>query len=145
MFLLVRESLTDDCYITLAYAKNLAMHGEWGLVPGSPANSATSPLNVLLLGALTLVTRIFGDPHPVLALGALNVLASATLGWGWMRLLRAFRLPPVAAVLGIALVLQNTVILVFGGGYKFFNGGYIEPVSIFGFTLTIRCRGAAGV
>ena len=87
MFLLVRESLTDDCYITLAYAKNLAMHGEWGLVPGSPANSATSPLNVLLLGALTLVTRIFGDPHPVLALGALNVLASATLGWGWMRLL----------------------------------------------------------
>jgi len=111
MFLLVRESLTDDCYITLAYAKNLAMHGEWSLVPGSPANSATSPLNVLLLGALTLVTRIFGDPHPVLALGALNVLASATLGWGWMRLLRAFRLPPVAAVLGIALVLINPFVL----------------------------------
>jgi len=39
----------------------------------------------------------------------------------------------VLATLGIALVLQNTVILVFGGGYKFFNGGYIEPVSIFGF------------
>ena len=41
----------------------------------------------------------------------------------------------VLATLGIALVLQNTVILVFGGGYKFFSGGYIEPVSIFGFTL----------
>ena len=41
----------------------------------------------------------------------------------------------VLATLGIALVLQNSVILVFGGGYKFFNGGYIEPVSIFGFTL----------
>ena len=39
------------------------------------------------------------------------------------------------ATLGIALILQNTVILVFGGGYKFFSGGYIEPVSIFGFTL----------
>jgi hypothetical protein len=111
MFLLVRESLTDDCYITLAYAKNLAMHGEWGLMPGSPANSATSPLNVLLLGALTLVSRVFGDPHPVLALGALNVLASATLGWGWMRLLRAFRLPPVVAVLGIVLVLVNPFVL----------------------------------
>ena len=41
----------------------------------------------------------------------------------------------VLATLGIALVLQNTVILVFGGGYKFFSGGYIEPISIFGFTL----------
>ena len=41
----------------------------------------------------------------------------------------------VLATLGIALVLQNMVILVFGGGYKFFSGGYIEPVSILGFTL----------
>jgi branched-chain amino acid transport system permease protein len=41
----------------------------------------------------------------------------------------------VLATLGIALVLQNTVILLFGGGYKFFSGGYIEPVSILGFTL----------
>jgi hypothetical protein len=111
MFMLVRESLTDDGYITLAYAKNLAMHGEWGIVPGSPANSATSPLNVLLLGALTLATRISGAPHPVLALGILNVLASATIGWGWMRLMRAFRLPTVAAVLGIALILINPFVL----------------------------------
>ena len=36
----------------------------------------------------------------------------------------------VLATLGIALILQNTVILVFGGGYKFFSGGYIEPVSV---------------
>jgi branched-chain amino acid transport system permease protein len=41
----------------------------------------------------------------------------------------------VLATLGIALVLQNTVILVFGGGYKFFSGGYIEPVSVLGFSL----------
>ncbi|NTC49658.1 branched-chain amino acid ABC transporter permease [Agrobacterium tumefaciens] len=41
----------------------------------------------------------------------------------------------VLATLGIVLVLQNTVILVFGGGYKFFSGGYIEPVSILGFSL----------
>src|SRR5690348_3447105 len=52
LFLVVRGSLTDDGYITLAYAKNLAVHGEWGIIPGSPANSATSPLNVLLLAAL---------------------------------------------------------------------------------------------
>lgn len=41
----------------------------------------------------------------------------------------------VLATLGIALVLQNTVILVFGGGYKFFAGGYIAPVQVFGFSL----------
>jgi len=41
----------------------------------------------------------------------------------------------VLATLGMALVLQNTVILVFGGGYKFFAGGYIAPVEIFGFSL----------
>lgn len=41
----------------------------------------------------------------------------------------------VLATLGVALVLQNTVILVFGGGYKFFSAGYIEPVSILGFSL----------
>src|SRR5881398_3455090 len=79
-FLLVRSSLTDDAYITLSYAKNLAVHGEWGMIPGQPANSATSPLNVLLLGALTLVTRIAGAPHPVVALGVLTVAASAALG-----------------------------------------------------------------
>lgn len=42
----------------------------------------------------------------------------------------------VLATLGVSLVLQNLVILVFGGSYKFFSGGYIEPVSILGFTLS---------
>ncbi|WP_342363793.1 branched-chain amino acid ABC transporter permease [Terrarubrum flagellatum] len=41
----------------------------------------------------------------------------------------------VLATLGISLILQNAVILIFGGGYKFFNGGYIEPVTIFGVSL----------
>ncbi|MFI5585403.1 hypothetical protein ACIA5G_10250 [Amycolatopsis sp. NPDC051758] len=110
-FLLVRGSLTDDTYITLAYAKNLAVHGEWGVIPGSPANSATSPLNVLLLGALTLVTRVAGGPHPVVALGILTVLCGAALGWAWLRAGRVLTLPPVAGVLGVALVLLNPFVL----------------------------------
>ena len=64
-FLLVRRSLIDDAYITLCYARNLAFHGQWALVAGHPANTATSPLNVLLLALATFVTR-----QPVLALGA---------------------------------------------------------------------------
>ncbi len=42
----------------------------------------------------------------------------------------------VVATLGISLVLQNVVVLMFGGGYKVFRGGYIHPVSMFGFSLT---------
>ncbi|MEC3980291.1 hypothetical protein [Amycolatopsis sp. H20-H5] len=111
LFLLVKNSLTDDGYITLDYAKNLAVHGKWGMVDGSTANSATSPLNVLLLGFLTLLTRVVGSPHPVIALGVLNVVASATIGWGWTRLMRAFNLPAAAAVVGLVLVLVNPFVL----------------------------------
>ncbi|HET6499437.1 MAG TPA: hypothetical protein VFG87_01630 [Amycolatopsis sp.] len=102
-FLVVKDSLTDDGYITLDYAKNLAVHGEWGLVPGHPSNTATSPLNVALLGLVTFVTRISGSAHPVLALGVVDMLAGAVLGWGWARL----RLPAA----GIALVLLNPLVL----------------------------------
>lgn len=63
-FLLVRGSLIDDAYITLCYARNLAFHGQWALVAGHPANTATSPLNVLLLALAAFVTR-----HPVFGLG----------------------------------------------------------------------------
>lgn len=41
----------------------------------------------------------------------------------------------VLATLGVSLILQNVVILGFGGGYKFFNGGYLEPVEIMGIGL----------
>lgn len=111
VFLVVKNSLIDDAYITLAYAKNLAVHGEWGLVPGMQANSATSPLNVLLLGALTLVTRAFGPAQPVVALGLLSVLTTAVLAWGWTRLARAYRLPWPVALLGVAVVLTNPFVL----------------------------------
>ena len=111
LFLVVRGSLTDDGYITLAYAKNLAVHGEWGIIPGSPANSATSPLNVLLLAALTLVTRVAGSPHPVVALGILTILCGGALGWAWQRIGRKLVLPPAAGALGVALVLLNPFVL----------------------------------
>ncbi|MER6899551.1 hypothetical protein ABT261_38180, partial [Amycolatopsis sp. NPDC000740] len=110
-FLLVRGSLTDDGYITLSYAKNLALHGEWALVPGSIANSATSPLDVLLLGFLTFVTRISGSAHTVVALGALTVLSSAAIGWAWARLTRRFGLSPWVGVLGLLLVIANPFLL----------------------------------
>gem|GEM_PF-870083 len=77
LYWLVHESLVDDAYITLTYARTLAEHGDWGMLPGHEANSATSPLNVLLLGGLSAVV---GDP--VVAAGMLYVLTCAALVLG---------------------------------------------------------------
>ena len=111
LFLLVRTSLTDDAYITLAYAKNLALHLHWGVIPQEVANSATSPLNVVLLGGVSAATRIGGGVHPVLALGIVSVALAMVMAWMWLRIVRALRLPFVVAVLGLALVLANPFLL----------------------------------
>ncbi len=77
-------------------------------------------------------------PYPVaVAIGILFTAAIAVaVGWLVMqRIVGATAETGVLATLGIALVLQNAVIFIFGGSYKYFNGGYIEPVTIFGFML----------
>ncbi|MTD59541.1 hypothetical protein [Amycolatopsis pithecellobii] len=106
-FLVAKDSLTDDAYISIDYARNLAVHGEWALVHGMPANTATSPLNVLLLGFVTFLTRISGAAHPVLALGIINVGLGATIGWAFSRM----RLHPGAALAGTALIVLNSLLL----------------------------------
>ncbi|MQA08448.1 MAG: hypothetical protein GEU98_07820 [Pseudonocardiaceae bacterium] len=115
VFLLVKDSLTDDAYITLGYAKNLATDGHWGLIPQEVANSATSPLNVLLLGAVTWLTTLFGEARPVVGLGVVTIVTGMALAWGWARLVRALRLAGWVAVatagLGIVLVLANPFVL----------------------------------
>ena len=106
VFLVVHRSLIDDAYITMDYARTLGEHFRWGLTPFHTANSATSPLNVLLLGAVTAVVR-----RPVLALGivftALNVLQM----WGFLRLARAVGLSKVFAGLGFAVILLSPLML----------------------------------
>ena len=107
----MRETLIDDAYITLAYAKNLALHLHWGIIPQEVSNTATSPLNVAVLGALTAVTRIGGGVHPVLALGVEWVAVAMAMAWGLARVARALDLPFATGVVGIALVLTNPVLL----------------------------------
>lgn len=51
---LFRHALIDDAFITLRYVKTLLTSGTWGFFPGTIANSATSPLNVLLLAGVSL-------------------------------------------------------------------------------------------
>jgi len=54
---LYQTGLIDDAFITLRYAKTLFESGTWGFYPGHVSNTATSPLNVFLLTAFSLVTR----------------------------------------------------------------------------------------
>lgn len=66
-----RDCLIDDTYITLSYVKNLINHGTWGITPNFMANSATSPLNVILLTLISSVTQ--GYESAVVVLSALLI------------------------------------------------------------------------
>lgn len=102
LFWLVHDALIDDSYITLGYARGLALRGERGMIPGEVANSATSPGNVLLLAAGTLVLR-----SAVWSLGAVFIAAAVVLAQGCRRQRRA-RLDGLA---GTALVVLNPLLL----------------------------------
>ncbi|MGW3960208.1 hypothetical protein ACWED2_10340 [Amycolatopsis sp. NPDC005003] len=106
VFALVSSHLIDDTYITLSYAKNLAFHGHWGLIEQGTANTATSPLNVLALGAVTFVVR-----DAVLAAGVVFVATQVLLVLGLRRLGERTGLPPAFAPLTFALLLFNPLLL----------------------------------
>jgi hypothetical protein len=106
------EGLIDDTYITLAYARNVAEDGHWGLVPGQTANSATSPLNVLLLAlSMRVVSLLTGTSRPVVALGLLTVVLGAALGWWLARSAAQLRLSWLWPAAGVAVVLANPFVL----------------------------------
>lgn len=69
-----RDELSDDALISLSYGRTLGLHGWWGMQPGVEANSQTSPLNALLLGALTAATR-----SVIVAAGLIWVASIATI------------------------------------------------------------------
>jgi hypothetical protein len=104
VFLLVRPHLVDDTFITLAYARNLAFHGHWGLLADATSNSATSPANVLALAALTFVVR-----DAVFAAGVLYVLCQVALVLALRRLGTA--LPRWFPVLAFAALTVNPLLL----------------------------------
>jgi hypothetical protein len=47
-FLAFAATYTDDAFITLQYADTVLRSRCWGFLRGRPANTATSPLNVML-------------------------------------------------------------------------------------------------
>src|SRR4051812_42854979 len=74
-----------------------------------------------------------GSPYYGSVLAAVAITAAIAGGIGYLVMQRLIAAPfqsGVLSTLGISLILQNVVILAFGGGYKFFEGGYLEPVEI---------------
>jgi Predicted protease of the Abi (CAAX) family len=105
-FLLVHDALIDDAHITVSYGRNLGLHLHWGLIRDEVANSATSALNVLLLGAITAVVR-----DGVVAVGVLFV-ASIVVATVWLRTLaRQLELSRWFPVLAVGLLLVNPLML----------------------------------
>jgi hypothetical protein len=106
VFLLASRALIDDAYITMAYARNLAFHLHWGMIADETANSATSPLNVIVLGAITAVVR-----DAVVAVGVLFVVA-AVLAARWLAELAADTgLPRLLPVVAVGSLLVNPLLL----------------------------------
>lgn len=105
IFWTVHDALVDDAYITLTYGRTLGLHGEWGLVPGYESNTATSPLNVLLLGTLIVVVR-----EPMVALGILYVLSCVATAIGLRGLGRELGLGLRPAVIGTPLLIANPLL-----------------------------------
>ncbi|MBY6708873.1 hypothetical protein HQ308_18930 [Rhodococcus sp. BP-241] len=109
---LTHDSLTDDAYITLAAARNLAENLHWGVIDAATANTSTSPLNVLLLGSIAYLTRVFdGSTDPQFSLYLLNALCGALIGWALGSIARSISVGSFATATAILLVQLNPFVL----------------------------------
>ncbi|MCI2237741.1 hypothetical protein MO973_16130 [Paenibacillus sp. TRM 82003] len=128
------DGLIDDTYITLAYARNLADSGHWGLTPQMTSNAATSPLNVLLLAVFTVLVRPVGG-GPVLALGVLTAVLGALAGWWLQRVAVRLGLSAGWPVLALVVVLLNPFLVSALG---------LEVVLVFTCVTGLLAAGVAG-
>ena len=85
-------------------------------------------------GAWYVISKFGADYTVAIVAGiAATALVAALVGRFVMRrLIGAPFQAGVLATIGVSLILQNAVILAFGGGYKVFEGGWLEPVEFFG-------------
>ena len=102
-----QRGLIDDAYITLDYARNVAEHLHWGLIPTEESNTATSPLNVILLAAATWVGVVTGELRPVLGLEILTVVLSAAMAVWAAQIARRIGVSGFWSLAVLALVFAN--------------------------------------
>jgi hypothetical protein len=100
--------LIDDAYITLSYVQNLASDLHWGLIPTETANTATSPLNIMLLTLATwLAALVTGELRPTVGLGVLTVVLTAAMAVWAVRIARGLGISSMWSLPVLALVFAN--------------------------------------
>jgi hypothetical protein len=105
-----RNALIDDAFITLDYVRNIIRSGTWGFFPGHVANTATSPLNVILLTITSLITGSIVDSPIWLALCCFAIMAIALERVS----LRLFGLKIFGRLATLAFVLNPLIISTIG-------------------------------
>lgn len=106
VMVLAHRALADDAWITLGYARNLAEHGHWGLLPDRTSNTQTSPLNAWVLGAL-----LWAVGQPVVAVGMALMGAFALVGWWSTQLGRILMISPAFPFVLIALLASSPLVV----------------------------------
>jgi hypothetical protein len=107
VFYVARDALVDDAYITLSYARNVAEHLHWGMIPAEESNTATSPLNVMMLAVATWITAVTGAMRPVLGLGILTVALSAAMAFWAAQIARRINVNGAWSLAVLAVVFAN--------------------------------------
>ncbi|OBA99592.1 hypothetical protein A5662_15320, partial [Mycobacteriaceae bacterium 1482268.1] len=107
VFYAAHRGLVDDAYITLSYARNVAEHLHWGMIPAEESNTATSPLNVLLIAVATWIGGVTGSLRPVLGLGILIVVLSAAMAVWAAQISRRLNVSGAWSLAVLAVVFAN--------------------------------------
>jgi hypothetical protein len=117
---LFKGAFIDDAFITLRYVKTLSESGTWGFFPNYVSNTATSPLNVLLLTIVNGMTRSPVDAVVWLTMTALIALALLLRGianvlelplFGWLAFTALVFNPFLMSTLGLESVLFTTFLV----------------------------------
>lgn len=106
VFIVIHTGLIDDAYITMDYARTLAEHFQWAMIPGQLDNTETTPLYVMLVAAGTWVFH-----SPVTGVGVVFVAAFGVLTYALRRSARSAGLPAWTGLLGALLLLVNPLLL----------------------------------
>ncbi|MBL7975783.1 MAG: hypothetical protein JNJ85_12775 [Candidatus Kapabacteria bacterium] len=88
----------DDPYIHASMARNLAQHGTWGISPNAISSASSSPMWVLLLSVIYLVTDSQLIPY------AVNIVLAFVLLFVVHRYFLQHGLTPIARTLGLVLL-----------------------------------------
>jgi hypothetical protein len=126
----MRDSIIDDGYINLGYVRRLSQSFEWGMLPGVPSNTATSPLNVMVTSLVAVVVR-----DPMVAMWIVSIATAAMLAIGLLQLSRLWLVGRRFAWIGVALLVLNPLLASSLG---------LETMAAVTLIVWLLCRAAAG-